>query len=267
MSTLGSARRESPEETVDLGPLIGCSRSRGIIFKATLKYTQGWYGLVYLVLVHEEQGVISKRLVLREHPFDQYVVDLVLLRLIEASVLHTEFEDGPQRVLPLNEGTVKVVPQTSPLVASTLRCHSSMMVQTEARWLPALAHKVRTTTAITAADPAAIWDIFRKTHTGPIPRADRLLEDPLCRRPMVPVELYAISYFWPPVATRAVSERAFLSVELPTKTDYGGPTALPHVHVKGNATRWICPGQQGTGSRGSMDSDTVRERVLPGGYV
>jgi hypothetical protein len=42
-----------------------------------------------------------------------------------------------------------------------------------------------------------------------------MLEDRLYNRPMVPVELYAISHFWPAVETRAVSERAFLSVELP----------------------------------------------------
>jgi hypothetical protein len=69
---------------------------------------------------------------------------------------------------------------------------------------------------------------------------------------------------WQPEQSRNAH---FLSVELPTKTDYGGPTTLPHVRVKGNAIRSICPGRHGTGSRGSMDSDTVGDRVLPGGYV
>jgi len=94
-----------------------------------------------------------------------------------------------------------------------------------------------------------------------------MLEDRLYNRPMVPVELYAISHFWPAVATRAVSERAFLSVELPYEDRLRRSTPLPRVHVKGNAIRCICPGQQGTGSRESMDSDTVGDRELPGGYV
>jgi hypothetical protein len=128
---------ESPEDAVDFGPLKGCSRFRGIIFKTILKCPQGRLGFVQLVLVHEEESVITKRFVLRKHPLDQYVVHVVLLSLIKASVCIAKFDNCSHRVLRLNEGAVEVVPQASPLVANTLCRHSTTMAQTEVGWLSA----------------------------------------------------------------------------------------------------------------------------------
>lgn len=114
-------------------PWWRCTRLRRIVFKAILKCRKRRCGPVHLVLVDDRQGVIRKRLILREHSFDQHVVNPVPFSRIEAAVEPAELENGPHRALASNKGTVKLVPQASPSVAITLRCHPSMMAQSEFR--------------------------------------------------------------------------------------------------------------------------------------